>query len=76
MRTPLALGFVAAAVSLAFAVPAMARDNKAFSHSANPLTMAVFGDEPYGTSPADTAQFGATPGFIDSINRDPAVRLV
>ncbi|PZS25954.1 MAG: hypothetical protein DLM59_19130 [Pseudonocardiales bacterium] len=36
-------------------------------------TLAVYGDSPYGISPTDTAQFDATPAFIDSINADPAV---
>jgi hypothetical protein len=44
--------------------------------SANALTLAVFGDEPYGTSPSDTSQFAATPAFIHAINSDPHVRLV
>jgi hypothetical protein len=39
------------------------------------LTVAVYGDSPYGTSPTDAAQFTATPGFIDSINADPDVSL-
>jgi len=42
----------------------------------NTLTVAVYGDSPYGTSPADTAEFAATPAFIDSINADPDVALV
>jgi hypothetical protein len=41
-----------------------------------PVTMAVFGDAPYGTSNADTAEFGATPAFIDTINADPDVSSV
>jgi len=44
--------------------------------SANVLTVAVYGDAPYGTSPTDTAQFEASPAFIDSINGDPKVDLV
>src|SRR5262245_54097918 len=40
------------------------------------LSMAVYGDAPYGTKPTDTAEFDATPAFIDSINADPDVRLV
>jgi hypothetical protein len=40
------------------------------------LTLAVYGDAPYGTSPTDTAEFAATPAFIDSINADPDVSLV
>src|SRR4051812_13825186 len=40
------------------------------------LTVAVYGDAPYGTSPTDNAQFLATPAFIQSINADRDVRLV
>ncbi|HEX8111156.1 MAG TPA: hypothetical protein VF516_25675, partial [Kofleriaceae bacterium] len=43
---------------------------------ADRLTVAVYGDAPYGTSPTDSAQFLATPAFIQSINADPDVRLV
>jgi len=45
-------------------------------HSANPLTLAVYGDAPYGTTPTDTAEFQATPAFIAAVNADPAVDLV
>lgn len=44
--------------------------------SANTLTLAVFGDAPYGASNADTAAFDATPAFVDAINHDPTVDLV
>jgi hypothetical protein len=44
--------------------------------SANRVSVAVFGDAPYGTTPTDTAEFQATPAFIDSVNDDPQVRLV
>jgi hypothetical protein len=44
--------------------------------SSNTLTVAVFGDSPYGTSPTDTAEFQASPAFIRSINADSAVDLV
>ena len=40
------------------------------------LTMAIFGDAPYGTSNGDTAEFGDTPAFIDRINADPDVASV
>src|SRR4051812_28312199 len=40
-----------------------------------PVTLAVFGDTPYGTTPTDTAQFAASPAFLDSINADPDVSL-
>jgi hypothetical protein len=45
-------------------------------NSANLLTLAVYGDAPYGTTPTDTSEFLATPAFIDSINADPFVSLV
>jgi hypothetical protein len=32
------------------------------------LTLAVYGDAPYGTSNSDTAEFDAIPAFIDPIN--------
>ncbi|MCE9571554.1 MAG: metallophosphoesterase [Deltaproteobacteria bacterium] len=41
-----------------------------------PLTIAVYGDAPYGTSPTDTSQLAATPAFIDAVNADPDVSLV
>ena len=44
--------------------------------SANVLTLAVYGDSPYGINPTDTSQTEATPAFIDSINADPKVDLV
>ena len=42
----------------------------------NDLTLAVYGDSPYGLNPTDTAEFEASPGFIDSINADPDVSEV
>ncbi|MDZ8050694.1 MAG: metallophosphoesterase [Aulosira sp. ZfuVER01] len=45
-------------------------------NSANVLTLAVYGDSPYGTTPTDTQQTEATPAFINSINADPKVDLV
>jgi hypothetical protein len=44
--------------------------------SGNVLTVAVYGDAPYGTTPMDDAQTLATPAFIESINADPKVDLV
>ena len=40
------------------------------------LSIAVYGDSPYGLSNADTAQFNATPAFIQTINDDSDVQLV
>lgn len=44
--------------------------------SSGTTTLAVYGDSPYGTTPTDTAEFAATPAFIDSINADPDVSRV
>src|SRR5262245_41146740 len=44
--------------------------------SRNTLTLAVYGDAPYGTTPTDTEQLERTPAFIASINADPKVDLV
>jgi hypothetical protein len=40
------------------------------------LTVAVYGDSPYGTTPTDTSETDLTPAFINSINADPDVSLV
>jgi hypothetical protein len=42
----------------------------------NTLTLAVYGDAPYGTSNSDTAEFAGTPAFITSINDDASVQEV
>jgi hypothetical protein len=42
----------------------------------NQLTVAVFGDTPYGDAKTDTLQTLATPAFISSINSDPDVDLL
>ena len=76
MRTLLAT-YIALALSLAVTTPALAGNGSpANTASANVLTLAVYGDAPYGTTPTDTAEFQATPAFIASVNADPAVDLV
>jgi len=40
------------------------------------IDVAVYGDAPYGTTPTDTAEFQATPAFIESVNADADVSLV
>jgi len=52
---------------------AAAVENEAEDHG---LSIAVFGDSPYGVDDADTAQFNATPAFIKTINQDRDVSLV
>lgn len=76
MKKVIALG-AAAALTLALSADAFAGNGTPIdAASANVLTLAVYGDSPYGTTPTDTAQFDATPAFIDSINADPKVDLV
>jgi hypothetical protein len=74
--------FAVIALSLALAVllaptgSAAAASRSADNPQAPGLTLAVYGDSPYGTTPTDTAQLDATPGFIASVNADPDVSLV
>ena len=42
----------------------------------NVLTVAAYGDSPYGLNPTDTTQTDKTLAFIESINNDPKVDLV
>jgi hypothetical protein len=74
MGKSLIIAGVAAVVTIAAlsAVPATA----ASSPDQGALTLAGYGDAPYGTSPTDTAEFLATPAFINSINADPQIGLV
>jgi hypothetical protein len=80
MRKALALGLLGAVVAaLAVAMLAGADDGKSNLRSDEdngPLTMAVYGDAPYGTTPIDTSQTLATPAFIDAVNKDKKVKLV
>src|SRR5689334_21283147 len=77
MSKVLAAAFAAAVLCAGLAVSAHAGNGTPInSGSANSLTLAVYGDAPYGTTPTDTAEFQATPDFIRSVNADPQVRLV
>jgi hypothetical protein len=77
MRRLIALGVPAMVLSLVLAVAASAGNGTPINEgSANVLTLAVYGDAPYGTTPTDTAELQATPAFIDSVNADPKVDLV
>jgi hypothetical protein len=60
------------AAVVAFAIAAAS----ASAGNPNTLTLAVYGDAPYGTSNADTAEFAATPAFITSINDDASVQEI
>jgi hypothetical protein len=68
-----------AAIPTIFAVGFLAAAPCAHAHAhahADVVTVAVYGDAPYGTKPSDTAQVAATPAFIQAINADPDVALV
>ena len=45
-------------------------------NSNNTLTVAVYGDSPYGLTPTDTTQTDKTAAFVAAINADPKVDLV
>lgn len=70
---PLMLG---ASVFAATAAQAHSFHDKASHDAHGVLGIAVFGDSPYGTKDADTAQLDATPAFIKTINDDRDVSLV
>ena len=77
MRKHVLLAATAVAFASLPALPAFAGNGSPLNvGSAERLTLAVYGDAPYGTTPTDTAEFEAMPSFIDSINADPQVRLV
>jgi hypothetical protein len=69
-KSTLALAFLALAAIVVPATGATAADRP------DTLTLAVYGDAPYGTTPTDTAEFAATPAFIASVNADPDVSQV
>lgn len=63
--------------ALVAASPVRAQSGTPFvPRSNNVLTLAVYGDSPYGTSPTDRTETDETPAFIASINADPKVDLV
>jgi hypothetical protein len=64
------IALCAALATLGITVPSATAGNP------NTLTLAVYGDAPYGTSNADTSEFEATPAFITSINDDASVQEV
>jgi len=79
MKRSTVVGLVAATAAAAL-VPAGAavagNGTPINTGSANRLTLALYGDAPYGASNGDTAAFAATPAFVDAVNDDPAVDLV
>jgi hypothetical protein len=69
------LPMMLSAIALASAPTAQASSHHDKS-SSSVLSIAIYGDSPYGVNDADTAQFNATPAFIKTINDDPDVSLV
>ena len=61
---------------LAAAASAAASTTPFDTNSSGAISIAVFGDSPYGTAPTDNSQLNATPSFIGSINADPSISLV
>jgi Calcineurin-like phosphoesterase len=77
MKRGILVGAIVVAASLVLAAAAVAGNGTPINGgSANPLTLAVFGDAPYGANNADMAAFDATPEFINAVNHDPKVDLV
>src|SRR4051812_273148 len=75
--TGVAVVVTVSALSTVAAMAATSPDRNAkFSPDRGVLTLAVYGDAPYGTTPTDNAEFLAMPVFINSINADPQVSLV
>jgi len=74
MRKLPMMAAAAAAAAMLAAIPSLALAAK--TDTPGSLTLAVYGDSPYGTSPTDTAEFQASAAFIDAINADPQVSLV
>ena len=73
--------FALAAVAAATATAAVA-DDSPFQLLLGASNVAVFGDAPYGVDApyggkvTDTAEFAATPAFIEFVNSDPSISLV
>src|SRR5262252_3967080 len=67
---------VAAALVASGAV-ALAQNGTPINPNSNDrLTIAVYGDSPYGLTPTATTETEETPAFIAAVNSDPKVRLV
>lgn len=69
-RTLIGLTMLATLLIVAPVVPSSASASSIGNRSGNSLTLAVFGDVPYGVE-----QEAAFPKLIDAINRDPKDRV-
>jgi hypothetical protein len=70
LRTAALLAAAVAAAAL------IARGSNARADGQGTVTLAVYGDSPYGAVNGDTTQLAKTPAFIASINGDPDVSRV
>ncbi len=68
--------FMAAFVVAALAAIVIPRASTARADGAGTVTLAVYGDAPYGAVNGDTTQLALTPAFIASVNADPDVSRV
>ena len=81
MRSRIVLALAAGAAlcgipAMAGATPGHGGHDDHGRHGDRSFTMAVYGDAPYGTTPADTSETDATPAFIAAVNADPDVSTV
>ena len=67
---------VVAGTLLTAAAAAVAGTSPFDTKSSGVISIAVYGDSPYGTTPTDDSELNATPAFIGAINADPSVSLV
>jgi hypothetical protein len=72
-RSRILLTTVAAGVAVALPVALSATAQASPDGGGRSFSYAVYGDAPYGTSPTDTSETVATPGFIAKVNADAAV---
>jgi hypothetical protein len=68
--------WLAAVAALALYAPPAAASAADDLGTHGAFTLAVYGDAPYGAFQGDTAEFDATPAFINSVNADPDVSTV
>lgn len=62
-----------ATMPIAITAPVALAGGAAPAAAAKPVSVAVFGDLPYGAAANDGDQFNHLPAFVDSINADPSI---
>ena len=83
MKKSITAGAVATLIALVVAAVALAgtsvpggKKSAAAKRVSAAVTLAVFGDSPYGLKDADVAQSNATPKFVDAVNADADISAV